>query len=382
MKIAFIGARGVVGKYSGIETYYEEVGSRLVKLGHEVTVYCRSYFTPKMTHYRGMRIKRFPTVRSKHLETIIHSLISMVDASLRDYDIVQFHALGSSPLSVIPRFFGKKTVVSVRGLDGLRAKWGNLARHYLALCEWASVHCPSTTIVVSQQLSKYFLDRHKAVTTYIPNAVNLQTYFSPEKILNFGLKRNNYILYVGRLTPEKDCHLLIKAFTELDTNLKLVFVGGSTYADNYVTQLKTHHSERILFLGFQTGRLLNELFSNAYLFVLPSRIEGLSVALLEAMGHGNCVLTSDIPENLELVKTTGFTFRTGNVEDLRCMLKHLIAHPELVENSGPASKRLIERNYTWDVVALKTSQLYERLLVDPQGCRTKVREDHVPNNLP
>ena len=362
VKIAFIGARGIVARYSGIETYYEEVGSRLVELGHEVTVYCRSYFTPKMTHHRGIRVRRFPTVRSKHLETIIHSLISTVDATLGDYDIVQFHALGSAPLSLVPQVLGEKTVVSVRGLDGRRAKWGAVARHYLTICEWASVRAPSMTTVVSQQLHQYFLDRYEAVTTYIPNGVNLQPSSPAREIVKFGLREKNFILYVGRLTPEKDCLTLIKAFDKLDTPLKLVFAGGSTYAEEYVEKLKRHQSERILFLGFQTGKVLEELFSNAYLFVLPSRIEGLSIALLEAMGYGNCVLTSDIPENVELVKGCGFTFHTSDVAALKHMLSHLIEHPGLVEASGKRCKALIERDYTWDKIALKTDAVLRGLL--------------------
>jgi len=363
MKIAFIGARGVADKYSGIETYYEEVGSRLVELGHQVTVYCRSYFTPKITHYRGMSVRRFPTVRTKHLETVVHSLISTVDAIFRDYNIVQFHALGSAPLSLIPRALGKKTVVSVRGLDGRRAKWGSVARHYLTICEWASVHFPSRTTVVSQQLYKYFLDRHKAVTTYIPNGVNLQPFSPAKEIVKFGLQGKNFILYVGRLTPEKDCLTLIKAFNKLDTPLKLVFTGGSTYAEEYVEKLKRHQSERILFLGFQTGKVLEELFSNAYLFVLPSRIEGLSISLLESMGHGNCVLTSDIPENVELVKGYGFTFHAGDITELKRMLRHLMEHPNLVEDSGKRCKALIRRDYTWDKIAHKTEAVFKQLMM-------------------
>ena len=317
-----------------------------------------------MTCYRGMHIKRFPTVRSKHLETIVHSFISSLDATFRPYDIVQFHALGSAPLSSIPRVHGKKTVVSVRGLDGQRAKWGTLAKTYLTLCEWASIHCPSATGVVSQQLSKYFLDHYGAKTTYIPNGVTIKPYAPPKEIRKFGLKRNSYVLYVGRLTPEKDCHILTEAFNGVDTNLKLVFVGDSTYTEDYVKRLKRCQSDRILFLGFRTGKVLQELFSNAYLFVLPSRIEGLSISLLEAMGYGNCVLTSDIPENLELVEGRGFAFRTGDVDDLTYMLGHLIQHPELVEKSRRASKLFIEQNYTWDVIAQKTSQFYDRLKQD------------------
>jgi glycosyltransferase involved in cell wall biosynthesis len=362
VRIAFIGARGVVGKYSGIETYYEEVGSRLVSLGHDVTVYCRSYFTPPLAEYRGIRIRRFPTWRSKHLETLIHSGLATADALFRDYDLIQFHALGSAPFAAIPRLAGKKTVVSVRGLDGQRAKWGVGARAYLTLCEWASVRCPTSTGVVSRELRRYFNETYRSDTTYIPNGVTLKEKRGSEPLAGFGLSGRDYIVYVGRLTPEKDCHLLIEAFSALDTSLKLVFVGGASYADEYVTQLKSHAGDRIKFLGFQTGDTLEALFSNAYIYVLPSRIEGLSISLLEAMGWGCCVLTSDIPENRELVDGCGFTFRTGDVADLRRMLAHLIASPEEVARAGCLSRQLIEREYDWDEIARRTEAMFKRVL--------------------
>jgi glycosyltransferase involved in cell wall biosynthesis len=375
MKIAFIGARGIVGRYSGIETYYEEVGSRLAALGHEVTVYCRSYFTPPLSEHRGIRIRRFPTLRSKHLETVIHSGISTLDAILRDFDIIQYHALGSSPFAIIPRLTGKKTVVSVRGLDGQRAKWGAGARAYLTMCEWASVHCPTSTGVVSRELRDYYRRNYKADTTYIPNGVTLKDRRGPEALEPFGLKGGDYILYVGRLTPEKDCHLLIEAFETLATSLKLVFVGGSSYADEYVAQLKRHESERIRFLGFQSGEALEALFSQAHLYVLPSRIEGLSISLLEAMGWGNCVLTSDIPENRELVDGCGFTFRTGDVADLRRMLEQLIGSPEAVRRAGRACRELIEREYDWDMIALRTEAMFKQVLGQNIETRAGLAQD-------
>jgi glycosyltransferase involved in cell wall biosynthesis len=362
MRIAFIGARGVVGKYSGIETYYEEVGSRLVQFGHKVTVYCRSYFTPPISPYRGMRVRRFPTVRSKHFETIVHSTLCTVDALFEGYDVVQYHALGSSPLAVLPRLAGMKTVVSVRGLDGEREKWNAVARRYLRACEWASAHCPSMTSVVSRMLLDYYVRRYQAKVTYIPNGVTLNPLVAPRQITQIGLRRKNYILYVGRLTPEKGCHHLIEAFRNLETDFKLVFVGGSTYASSYVERLKNNSSDCISFLGFQEGEILEELFSNAYLYVLPSNIEGLSISLLEAMSYGNCVLTSDIPENLELVEKNGFAFKCGSVEDLRQKMTYLIQNPGAAAESGRLNKQYIADNYTWDIISEKTEAFFRELL--------------------
>jgi glycosyltransferase involved in cell wall biosynthesis len=362
MKIAFLGARGVANQYSGIETYYDEVGSRLAAKNHEVTIYCRNYFTPKMNAFKGMRIKRYPTLRTKHLETIVHSALCTADALFRGYDIVQFHALGSSPLASIPRIVGAKTVVSVRGLDGKREKWNGLARRYLEACEWTSAHGPSATGVVSRPLAEYFAQRYGVRATYIPNGVTLTDRIPPNEINKFGLGRKDYILYVGRLTPEKGCHDLIEAYKRLDTTMKLVFVGGSTYADDYVKTLQKSASDRILFLGFQTGASLQELFSNAYLYVLPSYIEGLSISLLEGMAYGNCVLTSDIPENADVLCDGHYTFRAGDAAHLSEMMAHLIKNPELVTASGEANRAHIEKNYTWDKVAEKTEEFFIDLL--------------------
>ncbi len=362
MKIAFIGARGVVGKYSGIETYYEEIGSRLAALGHDVTIYCRSYFTPAVDRYRGMRIRRFPTVRSKHLETVVHTALSTFDSLFKHYDIVQFHALGSAPFAFVPRLVGSKTVVSVRGLDGRRAKWGGFARRYLETCEWASVRCPTATSVVSAELARYFAERYDRDVTYIPNGVTLRSQVSADYLEPLGLSERDYILYVGRLTPEKACEDLIAAYKSCDTNLKLAFVGGSTYADSYVEKLKKEASDRILFLGFQEGDALAALFSNAYFYVLPSRIEGLSVSLLEAMAYGNCVLTSDIPENRDIVKDCGETFRTGDVANLAEQMQYLLNSPEVVGRRGAAARAFIEANFTWDIIAKQTDAFYRELM--------------------
>ena len=195
-----------------------------------------------------------------------------------------------------------------------------------------------------------------------PNGVTVTAPLPPNRIKAFGLGQKNYILYVGRLTPEKGCHDLIEAYKGIDTNLKLVFVGDSTYADDYVRTLKKNASDRILFLGFQTGETLEELFSNAYLYVLPSNIEGLSISLLEAMSYGNCVLTSNIPENLELISGRGFDFHSGDVGQLRDIIISLIQNPNVVKAAGDVSRAYISENYTWDIVTEKTEKLFMDLI--------------------
>jgi glycosyltransferase involved in cell wall biosynthesis len=230
VRVAFIGGRGVVSKYSGIESYYEQAGRELARLGHEVTVYCRSYFTPPIptnTH-NGMRVLRLPTIRSKHLETFVHTLLSTAHAMTSDYDIIHYHCLGPALFSFLPRLAGKKTVVTVQGLDWQRGKWGWLASRVLHWGEAAAVCSPNTTMVVSRTLQQHYRQQYNQDTIYIPNGATIAPRRLPRLLIEWGLLPDNYVLFLGRFSPEKNCHLLIEAFENLRTDMKLVLAGGSS----------------------------------------------------------------------------------------------------------------------------------------------------------
>jgi glycosyltransferase involved in cell wall biosynthesis len=365
-KVAFIGARGVVSKYSGIESYYEETGKLLVQQGYEVIVYCRSYFTPDLPAHEGMRLVRLPTIRSKHLETVVHTLLSTIHVMFSNCDIVHFHALGPALFSYFPRLTGKKTLVTVQGLDWQRTKWGRVAASVLRLGELASARLPNRTVVVSKVLQKYYRDLYQAETAYIPNGTLLRRRSAPSQITKWGLEADRYILFLGRFSPEKNCHLLIEAYKCLDTPVKLVFAGGSSHTDSYVASLRQHSSEKIVFLDWVAGEAFNELLTNAALFVLPSDMEGLSLALLDAMGAGVCVLTSDIPENRELVDGVGFTFRRGDVQDLARMLTLLVADDRVRRQAGQNAQQRVREQFLWPGIAVQISQVYRELLGETQ----------------
>lgn len=360
LKVAFIGGRGVVSKYSGIEAYYEEVGKQLATNGYSVTVYCRTHFTPDMKTYNGMRVVRIPTIRSKHLETVVHTLLSTFHVMLSDNDIVHYHAQGPALFSFLPRLAGKKTIVTVQGLDWQRKKWGKLASWTLQLGEVASLRFPNATMVVSRCLQADHRARHNAETHYVPNGTTIRERKRATKILEWGLTPDNYILFLGRFSPEKNCHLLLQAFESLNTDAKLVFAGGSSHTDAYADELRRHQSERIKFLNYVSGEALDELLSNAAIFVLPSDLEGLSLALLDAMGAGVCVLTSDIPENRELVDDVGFTFRAGDVHDLARMLALLLADPELRAAAGHSAQQRVREHYLWPGIAVEIGKIYDQ----------------------
>jgi glycosyltransferase involved in cell wall biosynthesis len=360
-RIAFIGGRGLVSKYSGIETYYEEVGKRLVELGHEVTVYCRSYFTPALPKYEGMRLVRLPTFRSKHLETLLHTLLSTIHVMFSDCEIVHYHAQGPALFSFFPRLVGKKTVVTVQGQDWQRKKWGRFASFALRLGELASARLPNRTMVVSQALQRHYQTAYGVQTKYVPNGSAIRKRVAPFQIREWGLEPDNYILFLGRFSPEKNCHLLIEAYEKLDTPAKLVLAGGSSHTNAYVDELRKHQSESVLFLDWVHGPALDELLTNAALFVLPSDLEGLSLALLDAMGASVCVLTSDIPENREVIEGTGFTFQAGDAADLARMLRLLLSDPRARTLAGQNAQARVRERYLWPRIAAEIGHSYVEL---------------------
>ena len=366
LRVAFIGGRGVISKYSGIETYYEEVGPRLAQMGHEVTIYCRTYFTPQLSEYHGMRLVRLPTIRSKHLETVVHTLLSTAHALTQHYDIVHYHALGPALFSFLPRLLGSRTAVTVQGLDWQRKKWGRLASTVLRLGERASVTFPNATMVVSQALQQRYRETHGLEAFYVPNGGTLREWREPRQILAWGIEPGNYVLFLGRFSPEKNCHLLVEAFEQIATSAQLVMAGASSYCDDYSRELRKHASERIHMLDWVSGETLDELLTNAMLFVLPSDLEGLSLALLDAMGAGLCVVTSDVPENREVVDGTGFTFQRGRAADLAERLRFLIANPVVREAAGKAAKKRIREQYQWQRIASEIEKAYFATLGWPQ----------------
>jgi len=380
VRVAFIGGRGLVSKYSGIESYYEQAGHELARLGHEVTVYCRSYFTPPipMNTHNGMRVRRLPTIRSKHLETVVHTLLSTADAMTSDYDVVHYHCLGPALFSFLPRLAGKKTVVTVQGLDWQRGKWGRFAARVLRWGEAAAVCLPDATMVVSRTLQQYYREQYKRDTIYVPNGATLAPQRLPRKLIEWDLLPDNYVLFLGRFSPEKNCHLLIEAFEHLHTGMKLVLAGGSSHSDGYANSLRRHESEQIRFLPWVSGRDLEELVSNAALFVLPSELEGLSLALLDAMAAGVPVLTSDIPENREVVEGAGFTFRRGDRTDLERMLDLLVHDPDLRRQAAARGRERIQGQYLWPEIARSIETAYYNVLGWSSAGQVQIRTSTVP----
>jgi glycosyltransferase involved in cell wall biosynthesis len=309
-----------------------------------------------------MRLVRLPTIRSKHLETLVHTFLSTAHVLTQRYDLVHYHTLGPALFSFFPRLVRTKTAVTVQGLDWQRKKWGPFASAVLRLGEKASVQLPNGTMVVSRSLQQRYREVHGIEAFYVPNGGVLREPTEPRQILEWGLDPGQYVLFLGRFSPEKGCHLLVEAFEQLDTDVKLVMAGASSYCDEYSRELRTHASERIRILDWVSGETLDELLTNAMVFVLPSDLEGLSLALLDAMGAGLCVLTSDVPENREVVDGSGFTFQRGSSADLADRLRFLIANPIVREAAGRAAMRRIEEQYQWQKIAVDIENAYFEIM--------------------
>ncbi len=358
LRVAFIGGRGIIGKYSGVESFYEKAGRGLASRGYEVTAYCRTYFTPDQKEYAGIKIVRLPTIRSKHLDTFVHSLLSTIHACFSHYDIVHYHTLGPSVFAFLPRLFGKETLVTVQGLDWQRKKWSWFARLVLQAGEWTSAHFPDRTIVVSRTLQNYYLSRYGRPVSYVPNGTDLLSRRTGPCFTRFGLQPESYVLFLGRFSPEKNLDLLVDVFEQIDTPMKLILAGGSSHSDEYMTRLRSHENGKIRFLDWLSGDTLEEILTNAALFVLPSDLEGLSLALLDAMAAGVCVLASDVPENREAIGDAGFTFRAGNPLDFRRMLASLLLNPDLRRSTAQRAQERVKAQFLWTRVVDDLERVY------------------------
>jgi glycosyltransferase involved in cell wall biosynthesis len=268
----------------------------------------------------------------------------------------------ASLFSFLPRWAGKKTVVTVQGLDWQRKKWGWIASRVLRLGEQAAIRFPTSTIVVSQTLHEYFRSRYRAQTHYVPNGTLIRSRIESGRLKKWGLESRKYILFLGRLSPEKNCHLLIEAYENLKPSVKLVLAGGSSHSDDYAAGLRKHQNSQIRILDWMSGDALDELLTNACLLVLPSDLEGLSLALLDAMGADVCVLASGIPENREVVEGAGYTFKAGDVAALEKMMQLLIENAALRESAAEKARERIHNYYLWPQIARQIEDVYLDLM--------------------
>ena len=372
LKIAMLGHKRIPSNEGGVEVVVEALCARMAALGHSVTCYNRAghhvsgaeHELPAGSVYRGIRLVTVPTLERKGFAAVISSFFAAVRSAFGSYDVVHIHAEGPAFFCWLPKLFGKRVIVTIHGLDWQREKWnGGIASKFIHLGERVAVRFADEIIVLSENVRQYFLDTYGRATRFIPNGVSAPTLESPRLIAEkWGLQKDGYILYLGRIVPEKGETYLIEAFKQVKTDKKLVIAGGSSDTERYLRQLQNLAAgdDRILFTGFVQGKLRDELYSNAYVYTLPSDLEGMPLSLLEAMSYGNCCLVSDIPECAEVVEDKAVLFRKSDVDNLRQKLQTLCDQPETASQYKANAAQFILNKYGWDDVVDKTLALYRR----------------------
>ena len=356
----------------GVEIVVKELCTRMARMGYQVTCYNRSghhvsgaeYDSTEKTEYQGIRQKVVPTIEKKGLAAVSSSFFAALYSAFGRYDVVHIHAEGPAFFCWLPKLFGKRVVITVHGLDWAREKWkSGFGSKFIRQGEKNAVKYADEIIVLSKGVQKYFLETYGRKTYFIPNGVNRPEIQEAKLITEkFGLKKDSYILFLGRLVPEKGIRYLVEAFKNVKTDKKLVIAGGSSDTDSFMEELKelAKGDDRILFTGFVQGAMLDELYSNAYIYTLPSDLEGMPLSLLEAMSYGNCCLVSDIPECAEVVEDKALIFKKSDVKDLREKLQEACDHPEMVMKMKKQAADFICEKYNWDEVVKETMKLYRK----------------------
>ena len=362
MRIAFVGIRGIPATYSGFETFVEQLSTRLAARGHYTAVYNRlhhiKYSEPT---FRGVRVFRLPAIPTKHLDTFSHTFLSCFHILSQSYDIVYFCGIGNAPLCRFARIGGKKVILNVDAEDWKRGKWGRFASSYLRWCERVAHRSAHSLIADSRVIQERYRQELGADTQYISYGANVGRSRDDKAVRKFGLEPNQYILFIGRLVPENNAHLLIQAYQKLHLHQKLVIVGDAPYSTDYKESLRKMAGPNVIFTGYVFGEDYSSLSSHARLFVLPSRIDGTRPVLLDQMGFGNCALVSDSPGNMEVIGDSGDSFN-GTVEDLKNKINLLLNDSELVTAYRERAAARVKQHYSWDVVADQYEKLFSSLI--------------------
>jgi len=362
MRIAILGTRGIPASYGGFETFAEHLATRLVARGHEVTVYCRShYVSPRQLEYHGVKLTVLPTVQHKYFDTVVHTFLSALHAVPQRFDAALICNAANAPFSLILRLTGTPVAINVDGLEHKRKKWGALGRKYYRLTEYLSTLLPNEMVTDAQVIQDYYLARHNARSTMIAYGSEVERRPDRAVVRKWRVEPNRYILYVSRLEPENNAHLVIEAFKKVRTAFRLLIVGDAPYAEQYIEDLKARAKgdKRIIFTGFVFGQDYRSLQQNAYCYVHATEVGGTHPALLEAMGYGNCVLTLATPENLEAVGEAGVSY--VDEFDLAEKLRRVLRDGSLVQAYRNRAQVRVQNCYDWETVVDQYERLFRKM---------------------
>ena len=387
MQIAMLGHKRIPSREGGVEIVVEELATRMASMGHEVTVYNRkgSHVAGigneqleygKNYDYKGVKVKTVFTFDKKSLNAIVYSFFATIKACFSKADVIHFHAEGPCSMLPLAKVFRKKCIATIHGLDWQRSKWGGFATKFLLFGERMAAEHADKVIVLSESVKKYFQDAYNRETIVIPNGIDKPEYQEPQIITyKYGVHGQDYLLFLARLVPEKGVHTLLEAYEKSGIKLPLLIVGGSSHSSEYCQEIESmvkqinddagrnKTDQKVILTGFVQGRELEELYSNALFYILPSEIEGMPLSLLEAMSYGNLCLTSDIHENTDVTEEYGFSFKTGDVDDLAEKLIELCESIDMIRSSEKYTRENIQKfilkKYNWDDVTKRTLVCYE-----------------------
>lgn len=360
MRIAILGTRGVPAAYGGFETFAEELGARLVERGHAVTVYGRRHVIPPgVDEHRGMRLRILPTIRHKYLDTVVHTALSVIDVLPRRLDLVLICNNANAPFALVPRLTGAQVVLNVDGLEWQRGKWGRAGRLYYQGCAWLSPKLPIALVSDAQVIARWYRERYGKRTWFIPYGSNARVLPPGETMAGLGLEAGRYLLYVSRLEPENNAHLVMDAYVASGIELPLVVVGDAPYATAYKRSLEERAAAHpgIRMTGYVFGDGYAELQSNAAVYIQATEVGGTHPALVEAMGRGACIVANDVPEHREVLGDAGRYYRRNDVAHLAAILRDLVRDQDARAGLGEAAAERARNTLSWDHV---TDQ-YERL---------------------
>lgn len=374
MKIAIIGHKRIPSNEGGIEKGVEQHATRMVQRGHIVTAYNRGghnvfgkeHDKKKLKEYKGIKIVTIPTTSGRACVPI-YSFLATLHCIFHRPDVISFRASGSCAMIPLAKLFGIKCVASLHGIDSQRDKWGGFASKYLRFGEKMAATKADVCLVLSKNMKDYIKKTYNKDSVLFANGIDKPEIIKPNIIKEkFNLDKDSYLLSLGRIVPEKGLHYLIKAFRKCKTDKKLIIAGGSEANSEYYNDLveMAKGDDRIKFIGFVQGETIAELYSNAYSFMLPSNLEGMANALLEAMAYGNCCLVSDIPENTEVVEDKAIVFEKGNVNDLEEKLQYILDNNKVVSQYKKNSSKYILDKYSWDKIVTQMLEIYSGNIIE------------------
>lgn len=366
LNIALVGTRGIPANYGGFETFAEELSVRLVDRGHQVTVYGRSHFVdPALRAYRGVDICPLPCVRTKYLETVTHTSISILAALFRPHHVVLVCNAANAFLCSIPKLVGQKVVLNVDGIERLRKKWNRIGKAYYRLSEFLSTILPDRVVADARSIQNYYLQEYGFPPLFIPYGAVVEKCKSSAEVERLGLSPQNYFLYVSRLEPENNAHLVIQAYIRSGVDCPLVVVGDAPYSERYIRDLR-HLAEarNILLPGAIYGRGYRELLSHCRCYIHATEVGGTHPALIEAMGAGCLVVVNETAENREVVGQAGFFYLFNDLQSLAQLMTQMGLRYDQYHHYRERAQKRVRDCYDWEKVVTQYEALFYELTVD------------------